>query len=295
MELFVAEQDVHQDDAQFHQSADQGSHSSTHDAQLGRAEVAVDEAVVETDVDADGGAGHDRADHGGLHALEGVHEGVGQAEHRIGPADDLQVAHSFCDDRLIPSEQPQHPRRSQLRDGEKEDAAEKAALDSQRDDLLDGSRPLLPPVLGGQDDDAHADAGGDLLEGELELIDQGRPGQGQLGVTAQHDVVRQVHRQRRQLLEDDDEEQGEEGAVEGRVLHKNPQYLLLSVRRQHGIFFLPHVLAPLFFTRNSPIVHKKRPPGKGFLDFPPISPLYWTQLLRQKGWIPCTSPFTWTG
>ena len=246
VELFVDEQDIYQDDAQLYQPADQGGHGSTHDAQLRRAEVAVDEAVVETDVDADGGAGHDRADHGGLHTLESVHEGVGQAEHRIRPADDLQVAHSFCDDLRISGEQPQHSRRSQLRDGKKEDATEKAALDPQRDDLLDGPRPLLPPVLGGQHHDAHADTGSDLLQGKLELIDQGRTGQRQLGVATQHDVVRQVHRQRRQLLEDDDEEQRKESAVEGRVLHKNPQHLLLSVRRQHGIFFLPHVIAPLF-------------------------------------------------
>ena len=149
MELFVEEQDVHQDDAQLHQPADQGGHGSAYNAQLRRAEVAVDETVVQADVDADGGAGHDRADHGGLHALEGVHEGVGQAEHRIGPADDFQVAHSFCDDLRIPGEQPQHSRRSQLRDGKKEDAAEKATLDPQGDDLLDGLRPLLPPILGG--------------------------------------------------------------------------------------------------------------------------------------------------
>ena len=269
MELFVDEQDVHQDDTQLHQPADQGGHSGTYDTQLRCAEVAVDEAVVETDVDADGGAGHDRADHGGLYALEGVHEGVGQAEHRIRPADDLQVAHPFPDDRLIPGEQPQHPRRSQLREGEEEDAAEKAALDPQRDDFFDRSRPLLPPVLGGQDNDAHADAGGDLLEGELELIDQGRPGQGQLGVATQHDIVRQIHRQRRQLLEDDDEEQGEEGAVEGRVLHKNPQHHRFSVRRQHGVFFLPHVLAPLFFRAIALLYTKRVRRASLTLPFPP--------------------------
>lgn len=234
-QLFVHRQHIYQNDDQLDKPAAQRGDGGALDAQLRRAEMPVDQAIVQTDVDADGADGHDGADDGGFDALQRVHQRVGHRKQQIGPANDAQIAHPFVDHGAVVGEQRQHPHRRDLADREKQDADHQPAFHADVDDLLDGLDALLPPILRCQHHNAQPDAGGNLLQRELDLVDQRGTGQRQLGVGAQHQIVRHIHRQRRQLLQCDDRQQREKGAVKRFVFRKNPQPLRLVIRRQRGV------------------------------------------------------------
>ena len=230
-QLFVDEEDVDEDDNELHDTAHERGDRGADNAELRRAEIAVNEAVVQADVDADGAETHHGADCGGLDALKGIHKRVGDGENEVSPADDAQIARTLSDDGVVVREKGQNAGRQRLGEREEHDADEEAGLDADVDDLLDRPRAALTPVLGGEDDDAEPDARRDLLERELELVDERRAGEGELRVAAEHDVVGKVDRERGELLEHDDEKQGKKRAVKAFISREDAEHLRVAVRR----------------------------------------------------------------
>ena len=208
-----------QHDEQLYRPGDQGSHRRTYHPKLGEAEVAVDEAVVSHDVDAQGGGGDDIADAHDADGAQGGDQDVGDAEEGIGEAHHPEVAGPLGDDRLLVGEQAQQELRGEEGRGEQEHGHDQADAQGDADDVGDDLDPPLAPVLGSQHHRPLPGAYNQHLEQELDLVAQAGARHGHLAVSAHHHIVRQVHAVRQQILQGDGEGEQEKGAEKLPVLN----------------------------------------------------------------------------
>ena len=213
IERVLAELEIPDDDEQLHRARNQRRDRRAAHAQGGRAEVAVNEDIVEADIDAQRGRRDDVADLDNADRAQRGGQHIGQGKEHIGKADDLQILHALLHNGRVVAHQADDLLREEQRGKEHEHGDGHAESQARADDVRDVLEVFFAPVARAQHDDALAHALHQHLQEKLQLIAQRGAGQRILRKAAQHDVIRHVDRIGQQVLQRERQGQDGEGLV----------------------------------------------------------------------------------
>ena len=217
-QLFILFQQEHDDDQQLDEAGDDGARRGADNTQLREAEAAEDQGGVHADIDDEGHAGDVERDLHRLHAAERRQQHLGQEQQEEGVLDDRQVFLSLVQDLRVRREDPEQlPGKDRAEDNDQDPHAE-SDPEHRPGDPPYRLRPLLAPVLGGDDDQTVAHRHRQLVHHKEDLVHQRRAGQRLLAVVPQHDVVRHVHAVGDEVLHRHHNEHGEERMVKILIL-----------------------------------------------------------------------------
>ena len=195
VQLFVDAQQVGQHDDQLHHPRRQSGDSRTRHAKAGGSQVALNEEIIQSAVDHQGGYRDPKADAHRLHAPQDGQEQVGEGKDQVGILHDLQVFHARRADHGIGGEHGDHGFGSDGRQCKQQQGKHGSQKQGAGGDALDGLGALLPPVLAPQHHRRVPRPQKELLEQELHLVHGADTRHGGLAVGTDHDVVGQIHAQ----------------------------------------------------------------------------------------------------
>ena len=214
MQIFLLLRKEIQQDQQLDRPCGERTDGRAPDAHAGEAEVSEDQQPVDPAVDEKGAQRKPEGDLHDLRAPQHRQKHRRHTEQRVGKADDPQIIHALGQDGRVIGEQGDHLHGKQGNDREENGHEEERRAHGDPGDPLDRLRPSGAPVLRGKDDHSVSDADQDVLVDELDLVYCRGAGQGSLGESSQHQVVRQVDAQRDDVLENDGKAQRKEGSIE---------------------------------------------------------------------------------
>ena len=187
-------------DQQLHAPGDQGGDGRALNAQLRTAQIAVNQQVIQGDIDAQRGKGDHIA---GLHDADGPqgrHQDAGHGENDVGKADDLKIPHSLGNDPGLIGQQAQQLSRRQQDKHEHHHRQGSAEPQGRADDMGDGLQLIFAQILGAQHHGALTGALHQHLQQELHLVAQADAAHGVLAVPAQHDGIHHIDAVSQQIL-----------------------------------------------------------------------------------------------
>lgn len=192
---------------------DERSDRRSHDAHPRRAEMAVDQGVVDRAVDQQRDHGKIQRDVDDAGASKRREQNLCHREEEIGEPDHGHVPHPFLNDRLIGREGRQDQMREDRHDRKQNNRHHQCNAKRQPGQFPDRNRVFLSEILASDDDNSLADRQQQVLIDELHLIHGRNAGERRLAVRAQHHVVRQVDAQRDDILENKHDPHREEITV----------------------------------------------------------------------------------
>ena len=188
------------DDEQLNAPRNQGRAGRAAHAHLREAEVAVNQQIVEADVDNKRRTRNHVADFNHADRAQGRHEDVRDGENHVGEADDAEILRALRDDRRVVREQLQNLRRPAAHQNEQQHRQCAAEAQRHTDDVRDGFELLFAPVLRAHDDRALARANDEHLEQVLYLVAQADAAHRVLTVPTEHERVHHVDAVGQQVL-----------------------------------------------------------------------------------------------
>ena len=212
-QALVDEYIVNKNDTKLKAARDQRTDGRTAHAQLGRAEVTLDEHIVDRAVGHQRDRRHDGRNANDLHRAQQSQKGSADAEQQIGPAHDREVLHALLNDIGRLRKQPHDLIGEQTGEHEEQQSKERACAKRGLAQLLDGSGAPLSPVLAAHGHQRVAHADGQLLEQKLQGVDSRHARKRGFAVTADHQIVRQVDAEHNRVLQHDHKKQPPERAV----------------------------------------------------------------------------------
>ena len=216
----ILKEHIPENDHKFQDPGGECSDAGAPNPHLRKSELPEDQGIVDADVRDQGDDRDIEADIYDLDAPKRRHQDVGQDKEQEGVLNDIQVGAPLGDDRGVCRENAKDLLGEEQADAEKEEPAQKAQLQRHACEFSDRLCALLPPVLGGQNDQRVPDGDRRLLHEKEDLVDGRRAGERGLAVSSQHDIVGHVDTVSHQVLEGDHCHQTEKCPVKTAVMRK---------------------------------------------------------------------------
>ena len=170
-------------------------------AHLRKAEIAVDQQIVQAYVDDERRAGDHVADPDHADRAQRRDKDIRDGEDDVGIADDAEIFRALRDDCRVVREQAQDLVRPAEYEDEQQHCERAAEAQRHTDDVRNGLELFPAPVLRAHNDRALARADDQHLEQELDLVAQTDAAHRVLAVTSEHERIHHVDAVGQQILQ----------------------------------------------------------------------------------------------